>query len=350
MSEWETDPEGETLRWLDTQVPRLRHEVMAALQILEARPMMLFSLATLQERELWAVAYAYNNLMTLYERGAPRKVAVDRFVRASRLAPPAANAACTLHTAEYVVEATRGRLVAWTNDWTLEHDRAHAYLPHDTVLAEMLRVFEAYIHYGKTLRLAEIVRADGADLVIVDRMFANIAQYQRYLESYGRALEQRQHAARRRLGCAECCPCVATAVLSLYPRDAYFRLPYVWESDEKIVPPWFNRDRAIWSSKIHYRRLERIQNAVLWFFSHTSDPLGTFFRVAASLLQPSDTDVGMAVAVVQEVAVMAFLFYWDHGPESARAKHERYVLPALLAGRLYDPLSDCVVSSCRLSP
>lgn len=349
MSEWELDPEGETLRWLAAQVPRLRQEVMASMCILESQPMMLFALARLQEPELWAIAYAYNNLMTLYERGVPRKVHADRFVRASRLAPPAANAACMPHTAEYVAVATRGQLVAWTNDWTLEYDRSHAYLPHSVELAEIMHVFEAYVAFGKTLRLAEIVRAEGTELVIVDRMFASVAQYRRYVESYGRALEQRQHAARRQLGCTDCCPCVATAVLSLYPRDVHFRLPYVWESDEKIVPTWFDNNRAIWSSKVRYRRLEEIQNAVLWFFSHTSDPLGAFFRVAASLLQPGDTDVGMAVAVVQEVAVMAFLCYRDT-PVTARTKQERFVLPALLAGRLYDPRTDAIVSSCRLTP
>jgi hypothetical protein len=277
MSEWERDPEGETLRWLDTQVPRLRHEVMAALVQLETRPAMLFSLCTLQERELWAVAYAYNNLMALYERGAPRKVATDRFVRTAPMALPAANAACAVHTAEYLAAATAGRLIVWNNSWTLEYDRAHAWMPHDKTLQDIMRVFEAFLHFHKTLRLAEIVRASGTEVVIVDRLFANVAQYQRFVESYGRALAWRQHAARRRLGCAECCPCVATATLSNYPRDPTFRLPYVWEDSEKVMPLWFEASRAITSHKVSVRSLERVQNAVLWFFSYTPDPLGAFF-------------------------------------------------------------------------
>lgn len=346
MSEWERDPEGETLRWLDTQVPRLRHEVMAALVQLETRPAMLFSLCTLQERELWAVAYAYNNLMALYERGAPRKVATDRFVRTAPMALPAANAACAVHTAEYLAAATAGRLIVWNNSWTLEYDRAHAWMPHDKTLQDIMRVFEAFLHFHKTLRLAEIVRASGTEVVIVDRLFANVAQYQRFVESYGRALAWRQHAARRRLGCAECCPCVATATLSNYPRDPTFRLPYVWEDSEKVMPLWFEASRAITSHKVSVRSLERVQNAVLWFFSYTPDPLGAFFRVAASLLRGTEADVGVAVAVVQEVAVASFVLYWDH-PVTARKKQETFVLPALLAGRLFDPRTNSFVTSCQ---
>jgi len=346
MSEWERDPEGETLQLLLTQVPHLQQIVEHSLAQLKTRAYSLFALSEISEPNVWTIAYAYNNLMALYTRGAVRKVAPERFLRESPLAPPAANAACAVHSATYLAAATQRQLIAWQNSWTLGHDRAHAYIPHNLLLRDIVRLFEAYIHFNKSLRLAEIVGASGDHVLIVDRTFANMAQYRRYVEAYDRALQRRQMAARRRLGCAECCPCVATAALSLYPRMDDFRLPYIWENSEKVLPLWFDKNRAIWTRKLHYRSLERIHNGVLWFFSGVADPLGVFFRVAESLLQPGDTDVGVAVGIVQEVATMAFLFYWDH-PTTARTKQERFVLPALKAGRLYDPLSDCIINSCR---
>jgi hypothetical protein len=342
MSDWENNPEGTTLAWLRAAVPSIDRVVAEAMAVLPARPMMLFALGDLSERELWAVAYAYNNLMTLYDRGTARRMPADRFVRASTMAPGAANAACTLHTASYVAEATRQRFVAWTNSWTLTQDTASAYVPHDPALRAFMRVFEAYVQFGRTLRLGEVVGVDKDEVIVVRRRFASVAQYQRYVDAYDRALCARQHACRRRLGCAQCCPSIATAVLSLYPRDVRFALPYVWEDDEKIVPEWFEERTAIITPYLHHRRLERVQNAVLWFFSGVPDPLGTFFRVAQGLVGPTCDDVGRAVGIVQETAVRAFIMLWDT-PKTAKQRQEQFVRPALLAGRLFDPFTDSLV-------
>ena len=342
MSDWETNPEGTTLTWLRAAVPSIDRVVAEAMAVLPARPMMLFALGELSERELWAVAYAYNNLMTLYDRGQARRVPAERFVRASTTAPGAANAACALHTAQYVAEATRQRFIAWTNSWTLTQDTASAYVPHDATLRSIARVFESYVQFGRTLRLGEVVGAVDTDVVVVRRCFANVAQYQRYVNAYDRALQARQHACRRRLGCAPCCPSIATAVLSLYPRDLRFALPYVWEDDEKIVPEWFDERTSIITPYLHHRRLERVQNAVLWFFSGVPDPLGTFFRVAQGLVGPTCDDVGRAVGIVQETAVRAFILFWDN-PVTAKKRQEQFVRPALLAGRLYDLSTDSLI-------
>jgi len=349
MAGWERDPEGTTLAWLHDNVPGLQHVVDGALALLPARPMMLFALSELSERDLWAIAYVYNNLMSLYGRGAARRVRADRFVCATATALRAANAACATHTATYLREVSRGRLVAWTNSWTLVQDTGHAYVPHSAALRNVMRVFEAYVSYGKTMRLCEIIDAADGEVVIVDRMFASVAQYQRFVDSFDKALTRRQTLCARQLNCAQCCPCVATAVLSLFPADDRFCLPYNLDEDEKIVPEWFAPSQAITTRWMHFKSLETVQNGVLWFFSGVPNPLGTFFRVAASLVDASCTDVGRAVAVVQETAVRSFLAM-RNSPDTARRRQMNFIRPALLIGRLFDATTDNYITDLRSAP
>jgi len=346
MAEWEQNPEGRTLEWLHANVPRLTEVVDEALALLPTRPMMLFAMSQLSDRDLWAIAFVYNNLMALYTRGQARRVKADRFVRATAAAMCAANAACPVHTAAYVCEASRGRLVAWTNSWTLVQDTGYAYVPHSPALRNIMRVFEAYVNFGKTMRLCEIVRADGDGVFIVDRTFASVAQYQRFVESFDRALERRQRLSQRRLNCAQCCPCIATAVLSLFPVDDRFSLPYNNGEAEMLMPEWYTPSQAIATRWMHFKSLELVQNSVMWFFSGVPNPLGTFFRVAASLVDASCSDVGRAVAVVQETAVRSFVTL-KGSPVTARARQEQFIRPALLMGRLFDVSSDNIIADTR---
>jgi hypothetical protein len=112
------------------------------------------------------------------------------------------------------------------------------------------------------------------------------------------------------------------------------------ERDVKIMPAWFRAESAISTSYTAHLPLAEQQNAVLWFFGGAPDPLGTFFRVAASL--GDDCDAGTAVGITQETAVRAFRTLRDH-PDAAKKTQQGLIAPALIDGRLYDPTSGCIV-------
>lgn len=346
MCTWEHDPEGQTLAWLLTTIPALEREVEAAMAYIDERPSLLFALASLSPRHRKALAYAYNNLMALYSRGAARVVEPDRFVRMTPLTPPVVNAACKTHTADYLHTALRHQFTVWTNSWTTESDREYAYIPHNLHLRAIMRVFERSIDYPTSLRLCQIVGVTSNNkLLIADRTFASVEQYQRYEMRFDRRLFRQQTVAQRRLGCARCCPCLATATLSLLPNHDDIVISYSAEAPH-FFPEWFRLETAISSADVRRYPSNEVQDAIKWFFSGTTQPLATFFRVAASLLRPDDPDVGNAVAVVQEVAVKAYRTLRDH-PETSRARQQNYILPALRNGRLYDPTTDAFVTPLR---
>jgi len=346
MSTWERDPEGQTLAWLAINAPSLDREIEVAMAYLDERPSMLFALENLSARQRKAVAYAYNNLMALYSRGEVRIIDPDRLVRMTPLAARVVNAACDTHTADYLFVALQQRFVTWSNTWTTEADRAYAYIPHNMHLRSIMRVFEHSLDFPTSLRLGQIVGVTSDNkLMVTYRSFASIEQYQRYEMTFDRNLFRQQTIARRRLGCARCCPCVATATLSLLPNHPDIVISYGAEAPH-FFPEWFRLETAISSADVRRYATEDIQNAIKWFFSGTSEPLALFFRVAASLLRPDDPDVGNAVAIVQEVIIKAYRALRDY-PETSKTRQQNYILPALHAGRLYDPLTDAMVTPLR---
>lgn len=371
----ENDPEGAVLALIGHEIPEMRQLVEQAASARRQDPAILLDLGLLSERQQWVLAMAYNNLMAHYLRGRVRSVSSRRF-----LVPVATGAyhsgmmACEAHRARILAKhiAASGRFCHYVNDYTLEEpadggDRNVAFLPHNAYLREIIFAFEAFVGYRKTLRVCDVegvepapaaATADDAPprLHIVDRQFLTVQQYRDAVAGYDAEVAQRHAACQAPVyGCAQCFPCTATACLSLYPREK-FKMPYLWRMDDSssiVMPTWYGT-RAVmamenaWHPTASHRTLDERRRAVLWFFAGVDDPLGTLFRVAQSLRFAAHGDVRPIdrVLTVQAVAVRAAERYRDDAAGAKRVQ-SGHVLPALRAGRLYDPVGDATLSQCH---
>lgn len=358
MGSWERDPEGSTLALLVRTIPALGELVERCTAELATSPEMLFELGELDAREMAVLACAYNNLMALYSRPAPgadgpqpHLVDARRFLRESEVAPVPADLSCGPCAAAKLVAATRGTFILSPNGYTLTEDSRRAYVPHDPSLRDIMRVFEAWIFYRQTLRLAEVVALGGRDdpegsVFIVDRLFANTDEYVRYAGAHERRLGARQRACRRALDCPRCLPCIATAVLAMLPARDDATISRRVETVEQPMAPWYDPMCAIVTHYTRGQPLAMQQNAVLWFLGGVPNPLGTFFRAAASL-DNGTADPGVAVALVQETIVRSFKVLSPYEERRKQCQID-FVAPTLRRGLLPDATDRSIVTSTRL--
>jgi hypothetical protein len=346
MDRFERDPEGETLKWLRAAIPTVDKVSIAAGILLDTTPTVLLACDELYPSEKSTLAYAYNNLMALYGRGQTRVIDAHRFLHQNPT-QTTFNGACDKHAAKKLVELARGggrrqpEFFTYANAYTLACDTSTAWIPRDPYLRAITRMFEASVQYSVTLRRCEVIARRGAQLVVVDREFASVGQYDRAVSAWRDELAARTRAVgARRLGCVACCPCVATEVLSLYP-GAPFVLPY-GEKTPKVEREELPRERFITTSTFESVSLAERQNAILWFFAGTCGPLACFFSVVEALRGGTTDD---AIGLVQEVALRNWLRYRET-PDEARRQQQNAVAPSLRAGRLYSPTDAMMITDC----
>lgn len=347
MDAFEYDPEGTILRQLVQAVPGLVEMSRRYCDALDSQPdVQCHDFGSLMPRAINQIACAYNNLNTIYDRRFPRWVAPTRFVW-SCTTDARDFGVCPEHQAQQVAcFYGRSRNFAFhTNDFTVGEDIPAGRIPtpRRPELRMIVRAFEAYVGFRKTLRVCEVVRAGGGSLLLVQyREFTTVAQYEYALTCVGDRIRACMAATLRQPLCVGCCPCIATLMFCQLgaPTDAGFVLKYPDGRDQEF----FMADprpgaEVLAGPRVRKAGLVDVQNALLWYFAGCSGPMLTLFAVATALREPS---LAQGLELVQEVALYAYMAY-KQTPADARRKQQEHVLPRLKQRQLYDPVNDVVV-------
>lgn len=349
MDAFEYDPEGTTLAELQKRIPNIVQLAQQQLDMMEQQPdAKCTDLGALMPREINTIARAYNNLMSIYARRFPRYVHATRFLHLS-VHDVHDVGVCPVHVVQLVVRHQRAtkQFALYTNDFTITFDMraGQVPLPRLPELAAIVKMFEKYVEYRKTLRICEVLGGKEDLVLIQDREFISVDHYERSLGKVRTSLDARRAVCVPQSLCVNCCPCVATLMFCMLgaPDDTQFRMSYPDRFDQEffMADPRPGAD-VITSKRLQVMRLTDVQNALLWYFAGCSGPMVTLFEVATALREEG---LHAQLALVQDVAVYSFLAF-KNTPQDARRKQTSHILPSLQRRQLYDAVNDAIIT-CR---
>lgn len=354
MDAFEYDPEGTTLRELERAIPdivpyaqRQLTELDQARRAAQNNDIPIgTNLDGLMPRSINIIARAYNNLMAIYGQRFPRLVAPTRVLFVS-VTQRHDIGVCPEHLAAQIAayQQREHRFAVYTNDFAAAYDCPAGQMPVPRLpnLKAVVRMFESYIEYRKTIRVCEVIRATRGMLLVLDREFSTVDHYERALSQMEAQLTMRRAAISPVPLCVSCSPCIATLMFCMLGGvdDAKFKMRYpdTFEKEFFMAEP---RPGAalITSDRVARACKADVQNAMLWYFAGVCGPSITLFEVATQLREPN---LRASLALVQDVAVYCFLAF-KSTPHEAKRKQQAFILPALKRRQLYDAVSDVVIA------
>lgn len=353
MDAFEYDPEGTALGALTRQIPNIVSIAKAQCEALDAQPdLEHINLGNLMPRSINTLAFWYNNLHTIYARRIQRLVRPARFLWTQASVDRMRDTGvCVQHQAHQIASHYRSKrcFALHTNDFTCAEDirAGEIHIPRSAELADIMRAFEAYVEYAKTLRICEVIGARDGWLVVQYREFVSVDHYEQSLRNVEQQIAECFAASiHRQPMCVGCCPCVATLLFGQLcgVNDAKFQMPYpTREADSFPMADPRAGVAMISSERVRWNRLLDVQNALMWYFAGCWGPMMTLFEVATALREEG---LPAQLALVQDVAIYSFLALRST-PQEARRLQQQHVLPALRRRQLYDPLEHKVITRKR---
>lgn len=351
MDVFEYDPEGTALRALTKQIPGIVEIARRQCEALEGQPELeCTNLGGLMPRSINTLAFWYNNLQTIYARRFQRFVRPARFLW-TQSSDVRDTGVCRPHQAHQVAQhfRQRGFFAVHTNDFTNSEDIRAGEIPtpRSRDLADIMRAFEAYVEYRKTLRICDVIRAKDGWLFVQYREFVSVDHYEQALRNVEQQVSECFAASNvRQPMCVGCCPCVATLMFCQLGglNDSKFLLGYPSEEFKEFFMADPRPGAAMISSdRVRHSSLVDVQNALIWYFAGCRGPMMTLFEVATAL---RDEGLPSQLSLVQDVAVYSFLAFRST-PQDARRVQQEHVLPALRRRQLYDPVDHKIITRRR---